>query len=194
MPETINPDDKRAADVRAQLQRVLLALKENPTRAPRSYAALARRIGVDASTLWRHRKADPQVEEIAETIVRAGKASRLPRATPRSDDGKPLELQQPEPDGLATLPDEELEVRAIQLLRKARWAMQRFAAKGRHHKHLADLPRAVFDLDRSIAQASAVAKEVRTIAYEWLRRQRAATSKDAPEQRSLSFASRRNLE
>lgn len=185
MQQTINPNDPRAASVLSALQKVLLSLKDNLTAAPRSYPKLAAAIGVDTATLWRHRKADPRVDEIAEMIIRAGKAGRLPRTTSSPTEKEPLVPKDPGDDDLTVLPEEELQVRAVQALSKARWAMQRFVGRGRHQKHLSDLPRAVYDLERSMAQAGSVLRDLRQLADEWLRRQGGLEGRRRDEQQDL---------
>lgn len=44
----------------------------------------------------------------------------------------------------------------------------------RHHRHLSDLPWVVYDLERSLGEIHGALKEIKPVADEWLRRQRAA--------------------
>lgn len=166
MKSRINPEDKRAAPVLRALKERLTSLRTNPGSAPASYAALAREIGVDAATLWRHRKSSKAVNDYCETIVRAGKAGKLPRRPARS----PSEMPAHHSGRPSTLPtyDPETLKRGFQIeLDEVRWPLQRFLAKSRRFRDPSDLPRALFELERCVADLNTSLRTLSALSQSW---------------------------
>lgn len=159
---------RQASSVAKSLRKLLGELQRDPGNAPKSYAGLARAIGVDNATLWRHRKAFQDVGEMSDTIVNAGKAGRIQPARPQPTranlhaPGKELLVSDEPPISLG-----ELREAMRSLMDEARWPMQRYLSKSRRFVHPADLPRVVFELKRSVAEARTALEALTELSAQW---------------------------
>lgn len=168
----INPKDPRAARVLDDLQRVLDGLQRDPLSAPPSYAKLAKLIGVNAATLWRHRRADPQVDSVAETVVNAGRAGRLPNQGRKRDYTQPSGPSDTSPTGFEPQPLDDLVRDARLSVEEARWSPQLFLAKSERYRNVSELPRIIFELQRCIGAMERSLLALSDISDTWLQHER----------------------
>ena len=136
--------------------------------------AISRAIGVKKSTIYLHQN-DPEVAELLKNIRTLATARKL-SAINRSESVYPEIDDKPYRERVINLTDDDEELISLELLavnsasaiQKAVWSMNRFIGRHRKHRYVSDLPRAVFDLDLTLAQLYRIREELGSLSDKWI--------------------------
>lgn len=137
--------------------------------------AISRAIGVKKSTIYLRQKNDPEVAELLNSVralASARKLAALNRDEFVDSEVSKKSLQERNID----LTDDAAELISLELLtvnsanavQKAVWSMSRFIGRHRKHRYVSDLPRAVFDLDVTLAQLYRIREELGSLSDKWI--------------------------
>lgn len=156
------------------LKSYLSAARADPT-LPLNIRAILRAIGERKSTLYLHQH-EPKVALQLDLIRSLAIARKKARNLDDADDARePDDLDQPiQSTGLPRGEEEarpiDLEVLAVRTagaVQKAVWSMNRFIGHHRKHRHVSDLPRVVYDIDKTLAELRLVRGDLGALCDEW---------------------------
>jgi dynactin complex subunit len=158
--------------------------------------AISRAIGVKKSTIYLHQD-DPEVAELLNSVRALATARKL--AALNSDESVNSETDEKSfQESNIGLTDDASELISLELLtvnsanaiQKAVWSMSRFIGRHRKHRYVSDLPRAVFDLDATLAQLYRIREELGSMSDKWIQiSQSNCEIVSVSDQLTLSYAS-----
>lgn len=144
------------------------------SKLPLTILAISKAIGVKKSTIYRHQHKPEVAEQL--TLLRTLALARKRALTLDDGDSRGPEDSnqliynidlQPGGEDAELIDLEVLTIRASGAVQKAVWSMNRFIGRHRKHQHVSDLPRVVYDLDKSLAELRMIRGEIGTLCDDW---------------------------